>query len=877
MTDTKSFDETVDQIADEIRDSRLDDDAVEAATARVWSKLQREFAIDEPLRSCDDVQALLPAFVAGDLGEAKALLIGDHTRECVPCRRALLELRNGGARDVSKTPTYRGARTVPAWLKRAAAMLIIVGGGFFAYTAGFDLLAERSLRAQVASIEGSLQLVSDDQVSNLAAGDSLKARQHVRTAKDAGAFLRLDDGSVIEMAPRSELSLKATRKGTTIDLGRGNIIVHAAPQGSGRLGVVTNECEVAVKGTIFAVNHGLKGSRVSVIEGEVEVRQRGSEALLHPGDQLTTDDRLHLVAIEDEIAWSANAEEHRALLSELTMLQQEVAVAVDIATPRTSTRLLDLAPSDTLFYAAMPNLTDGLGAARQVFSSRIAESEVLSDWWQREVVANNIDTQIESILDQLQFLGETVGDEIVVAMSLADMATTGAPLILAELDDPATFRAVFADHLANNPDAAAAVQFLEHPDDPADEGAEIVIWMTDDLVAAACNAAQIQALAARIDGQGSPGFSENDLHQRLSERYANGVEWLFGIDLEIAAAQALSEGGPTEQAMMERFGLLDATTFIFERRRNEIGSEIDAEMRFSRERRGVAAWLAEPAPIASLDFISADAYLVTSVAAKDGAVLFDELLGMVAEAGSDAITELEAFEDEIGIDLRNDLAAAVGGEGTFAVDGPILPVPAWKLIVEVYDPATLEHTIETVIARANDELATNGGQPISVSHEDAGGLEFTSITHPSSPVPFTYVMTEGFFIAGSNRAAIEQALGVRASGLGLARSTVFRELLPDNGFTDCSALFYRNLGPIFGSIPTSTMGGMGEYEALLQDSAAPGLFCVYGLPDRILISGSGPSLSALAPLFGAGSFMGLDSIAEAVESVDAADGVSSQS
>ena len=68
--------------------------------------------------------------------------------------------------------------------------------------------------------------------------------------------------------------------------------------------------------------------------------------------------------------------------------------------------------------------------------------------------------------------------------------------------------------------------------------------------------------------------------------------------------------------------------------------------------------LAEPAPIPSLEYISADAYLVTSVAAKDGAELFDEMLALIAETGPDALTELEAFETEIGIDLRDDLAAA---------------------------------------------------------------------------------------------------------------------------------------------------------------------------------------------------------------------------
>ena len=39
----------------------------------------------------------IPAFVAGTLPEARALLVGDHTRECVACRRALMEARGGTA------------------------------------------------------------------------------------------------------------------------------------------------------------------------------------------------------------------------------------------------------------------------------------------------------------------------------------------------------------------------------------------------------------------------------------------------------------------------------------------------------------------------------------------------------------------------------------------------------------------------------------------------------------------------------------------------------------------------------------------------------------------------------------------------------------
>ncbi len=66
------------------------------------------------------------------------------------------------------------------------------------------------------------------------------------------------------------------------------------------------------------------------------------------------------------------------------------------------------------------------------------------------------------------------------------------------------------------------------------------------------------------------------------------------------------------------------------------------------------------------------------------------------------------MQQQIGIDLREDLAATLGGEATFALDGPMLPVPSWKLIVEVYDPATLFHTFSSAIAQLNVALAAEG-------------------------------------------------------------------------------------------------------------------------------------------------------------------------
>ncbi len=58
---------------------------------------------------------------------------------------------------------------------------------------------------------------------------------------------------------------------------------------------------------------------------------------------------------------------------------------------------------------------------------------------------------------------------------------------------------------------------------------------------------------------------------------------------------------------------------------------------------------------------------------------------------------LDKQQAERGLDIRNDIAAPLGGEFAFAIDGPILPTPSWKMVFEVNDPAHLQQTLERVV------------------------------------------------------------------------------------------------------------------------------------------------------------------------------------
>src|ERR1700674_1400808 len=308
-----------------IRNEQVDDQVVAQAGERVWKSIAgtpstADFRA-QTLRTCDDFQALIPAYLEKTLAPARALLLEDHVHACVACRHALERARDGEQQTVWRLETKRPSSPAWRWALGAAAVCVFAVAAFVFTNALNDglLPGQHSVRAAVQAVDGSLYKGSGAGLRLIPAGYEIRNGDEIRTAKGSRAVVRLLDGSLVEMGERSDLSVSRAWKGTTIHLDGGQVIVQAAKQRSGRLYVATDDGLVSVKGTIFSVNHGTKGSRVAVIEGVVRVNFGENNTDLTAGQEATSGASVSKVPIQSEIAWSRNSAKYLALLGDFAL------------------------------------------------------------------------------------------------------------------------------------------------------------------------------------------------------------------------------------------------------------------------------------------------------------------------------------------------------------------------------------------------------------------------------------------------------------------------------------------------------------------------------------------------------------------------------
>lgn len=841
----KNLDRILDQAIDEIAQARMDPAAGKTAADQVWARLSQELVNNEPgdlkILGHEDFEALIPAFVKGELSDAKAMLLQDHVGECLPCRRALKNARLGGVR---KTATAmrppRSAAAVWGWRAAAAAIVIVALIGLDIKTDLFTIQAEGLI--QIERVQGTVFQVTDQGTQPVREGDQLSFDEvkALRTGKDSNVMFRMSDDSVVEVHERTELAIYNKKKfwqggrgDGLIDLGRGSIIVEASPRGSGHLFVKTGDAEVTVTGTVFAVNSGIKGSRVSVIEGSVEVDYGRSHDTLTPGQQVTTTKLLGHTPIADEIAWSQNKLRHLALLAELTSAASEIELALDWPSLRYDTHLLDLAPADTVVYIAIPNISDQIGQGYEMLQAKISENELLSNWWTDEIAGTEAETTIASLIEDIRAYGASLGDEIVLAMPQHD-GEVSEPIIMAELRDTAAFSALIQADFEEHGTHITLIEGDLPAVLPATDGSQMVLWNRGDILVAADGMEPLAAFAAGLDA-GRSTFHGSDFHTTLDQLYRDGAGWIIAADLSTLI--------PDDEQELEMLGLADLQHIIGERKVKGDQTENRLVVTFDAPRKGLASWLAEPAPMGSLDFVSGDASFAAAFVMRDPALVVAELFAMAGSTSGSFDSGLAEFEAETGINLQDDFLSALGGEFAFAFDGPIVPIPSWKLILEVYDSARLQATLGQMVDLINDHAseAGIGVKGLEMREHEGGRTTFYEIASLDVGLSVHYTFVDGYMVAGSSRGLINRALSNRRAGMTLVNSGRFQAALPADAEVHFSAVVYQDLGSVLGPL-ARTLGAMTQnfsqdQQSVLSQFAVdvePSVTLAYGELDRIV-------------------------------------------
>ncbi|HEY8054523.1 MAG TPA: FecR domain-containing protein [Terriglobales bacterium] len=789
-------------------------------------------AAHAPLRACGDFQALFPAYRDGTLPAERRLLVEDHLHACVTCRRALhaVPAAAPSATAPMDLPGHhsqgsQGSHRLPAWSLAVAAGLAMVVG-FWAGRAGL-LPGQSDVMATVTSNGGGIYAVTDTQVRPVAVGYALPAGSQLRTGVQAGAAVRLRDGSQLEMGPRASLTVTRGWTGTTVHLLRGQVIVRAAHQGWGdHLYVATADSRAAVKGTIFSMSSGLLGSRLAVVQGSVafDFTRNGSSQseLVSAGQEATSSERLDTVPFSEEIGWSQDASQYLAMLSELSAVGKQLE-AITPPPPRYASTLVNAVPPTAAVYAAIPNLGDTLSQANQILQSNLGQSPALAQWLnQPSSSAAGSPTRgalIEQMIQRLQQANGYLGNELVAAMV---PGTSGGMVAMAAVTKPG-----LADFFASS-GVPVPITIITNPANAGTATTHgLMVWIgagaSGQVMVASHNGKLLQQAVA-LAQQSAPGpFLQTGLYQQIAPVYEKGANWILAADLNLLHQQnVLNPVLGTSTTSKPQYLIAQSKSL-------NGAHSTDLAVTFSGPRTGRAALLGAPGPMGGLAFISPSATLAAGIITESPATLVQ---GMTTHAGTSAQSQ------QFATDLRN-LIAPLGGEFTIAQDGPVVPKPSWKLAAEVNDSVAMQSAIAQFVHDAYSHMQS--GHSVTLTQQTLSGQTYYQVNRDGT-LAAAYTYAGSYLVAGSSLTQVQSALQTWQSGDGLPTAAAFQQQLPTDGRTNFSAIVFHNFNPSLAPLAKQLSGSApAQWQAAISSlfaNSTPGLVYAYGQPNQIEIASS---------------------------------------
>jgi hypothetical protein len=461
---------------------------------------------------------------------------------------------------------------------------------------------------------------------------------------------------------------------------------------------------------------------------------------------------------------------------------------------------------------------------------------------------------------RIREFGSQLGDEIVVSAKLDAKGEPSGILVLGDVKNAANFRTYVNEQVANlaaqsgdmpnvrliedpmnvAPTKTAAVAKSKTSEKAAPAKSELYVWINNDMFAASPQIETLRGFATTLKSPEANRFVNTPFYQRINDVYKNGAGLVIAADLEKIVAQNIGKSDkPEEQRTVDglkQLGITNLRHFVAEQK--EVGGRTlsQAALTFSEANKGIASWLAAPGPMGALDFISSNANVVAAFVVKDPALLADDLLNFLGTVDPEMKDQMEGMAKSQGFDIRNDFAAPLGGEFAFAIDGPILPTPSWKVVLEVYDQAKLQDTLERSIEKLNQFSMLHGKGKLGLESQALGDRMFYTIRSADAGLEVHYTFDNGYMIAAPTQALLEQSLKNRDAGNTLVQSSRFRSSLPQDGNMNFSVILYHDLAPLMQTLGEKVKNISGEKGIAIDPNAPPTLAYAYAQGDRITLA-----------------------------------------
>jgi hypothetical protein len=519
-------------------------------------------------------------------------------------------------------------------------------------------------------------------------------------------------------------------------------------------------------------------------------------------------------------AWVQDMKNYPGLNEELGKLFAKLQSEVQSPPMRAQSKLLPLLPNSTLFYAAFPNYGDAAHQALNVFRQELHESAALRDWWQHGDLAKN-GPMIEQSLEKFSQLSQYLGDEIVLSGDAG--SSDGKLLLIAEVRKPGLKQ--FLQEMSKENSSKWNTQWrildsqeLAKADDHAG-GQGIVVLVRPDLVIAAPSVAALRSFDSLLQTN-SRQFASTPFGQRLTQGYQRGASILVAADLQNLMKQVPTGAGPQQQ-LLARTGFGDMKYLVWEHKSVTGQAASQTELSFNGPRHGVASWLAAPAPMNSLTFVSPGTVASGTLLFKNFAQIFDDIKDLFTYSNPRAWASFDQMQQAMNINLRQDLLSHLDGEVTLDLENFALPQPAWKVILRVNNPQALQQSFDKLMQAA----------PIGAEQSEEAGIAYHTLHIPSAkkPIDIVYAFADGYMIVASSQQAIVDAIQAHQTGESLAKSPKLLAALPSGHSRDASALLYED--PIAISAITLRQASPEMADAISQLSATkvtPVVIAAYG-------------------------------------------------